>query len=504
VLGAVQLVNDLEGKDEFDERDVAFLEAFADDAAAALRKAQLLDAERRARDLKALIEVSNEITATFETERILLSIVNLARRAVPFERCVLALHEVAGLRVRAISGEAVVDRKQPAVRVLEEFLLWAAERREPLVVNDVSSDTDPLAAQLRRSFPSYLESSGAAALLMLPVADAEGPLGVLLFEFASLDALAQWTREAAELLAAQAALALRNAQLYRDVPFISWLEPLAQKRRALLALPRSTLLRWGAAALLVLALLTLVRLPLRVGATEATVRAAVQRPARAGIEGIIAGLHVRSGETVAPGQVIASLRNEELAERVESVQGQLRVAQQAALAGDARGDAAAAATERARAASLADVVNTLRREARTLRVLAPSGGVVLTPRLEERLGDYVGAGEPVAWIGEPRWAELELRIRQRDIGVAREGQRVRARVSAHPGVLFEGSVVAVAPLAEQLADDAHYTVRAVVDNRSGLLRPGMAARARILADPVPLGGWLFRRPWRWLQYRLWW
>src|SRR5690606_17059170 len=128
----VQLVNDVSGKDEFDERDVVFLQAFADDAAAALRKAQLLDEERRARNLKSLIEVSQEITATFDTERILLSIVNLAGRAVPFERCVLALHEGGGLRVRAISAQPTVDRRSEAVRRLEEFLLWAAERREAL------------------------------------------------------------------------------------------------------------------------------------------------------------------------------------------------------------------------------------------------------------------------------------------------------------------------------------------------------------------------------------
>ena len=504
VLGAVQLVNDVSGKDEFDERDVAFLQAFADDAAAALRKAQLLEAERRARNLKSLIEVSQEITSTFDTERILLSIVNLAGRAVPFERCVLALHEGGGVRVRAISAQPSVDRRSEAVRRLEEFLLWAAERREVLHVGDVRSDSDPHALQIRRSFPAYLESARVASLLLLPVADAEGELGVLLFEFAQPDAPEEWAREAAELLASQAALALRNAQLYRDVPFISWLEPLAQKRRALLALPRARLLRWGGALALAAALLVLVRVPLRLGAAEAEVRSAVQRPVRAGADGIIAALHVRSGESVHAGQVVASLRNDELAARLEEARGDARVAERAALAAEARGDVATAAAERGRAASLGDVVATLAREAASLAVVAPSPGIVLTPRLEERLGEYRTAGEPVAWIGAPEWAELELLVRQRDIGEVREGQRVRARVSAHPGVLFEGTVVALAPQAEERDGDALYTVRAVVDNRDGLLRPGMSARARVLADPVPLGTFIFRRPWRWLQLRLWW
>jgi GAF domain-containing protein/multidrug efflux pump subunit AcrA (membrane-fusion protein) len=504
VLGVVELVNDVSGKDEFDERDVAFLEALADDAAAALRKAQLLDAERRARNLKALLEVSHQITSTFDVERILVSIVNLANRAVPFDRCVLALREASELRVRAISAEEKVDRKSEAVQRLEEFLLWAVERREPLSVSDVRADDDHQAVAIRRSFGPYLESSRALSLLVLPLADAEGELGALLFEFRQADALEEWAREAADLLAAQAVLALRNAQLYRDVPFISWLEPLAQKRRALMAVPGGTLLRWAAVAAVVIGVLTLVRVPLRISASEAAVRSAVQRPVRAGADGVIAALHVRSGESVVAGQAIASLRNEDLAARLEEAQGALQVARRAAFTADARGDAGGAALERARSASLGDVVAALARESGTLRVVAPSSGIVLTPRLEERLGEFRGAGEPVAWIGDPDWAELELSVRQRDIGAVQPGHHIRTRVSAHPGVLFEGTVVAVAPLAEQVDGDARYTVRAVVDNHAHLLRPGMAARARILADRVPLGAFVFRRPWRWLQLRLWW
>jgi GAF domain-containing protein len=504
VLGAVQLVNDVGGKDEFDDRDVAFLEALADDAAAALRKAQLLDSERRARNLKALLEVSHEITSSFDTDRILLSIVNLANRAVPFDRCVLALHQGAGLQVRAISAEATVDRSAAPIGRLEEFLLWAAGRGERLFVPDLADESDVLAAQIRRSFGEYVEESGVAGVFVVPVADAEGELGLLLFEFARPHALAQWAREAAELLAMQAALALRNAQLYRDVPFISLLEPLAEKRRALMAVPGATLLRWAVAAVAVLAVLTLVRLPLRVGAADAGVRSAVQRPVRAAAGGIVEDIRVRSGERVEAGQIVALLRNEDLSARLEESRGELAVASRAALGAEARGDAATASAERARAASLAGMVAVLEQESAALHLAAPSAGVVLTPRLEERIGEYRSAGEPVAWIGDPAWAEIELRVRQRDIGSVREGHRVRARVSAHPSVLFEGTVLAISPLAEAEVGEALYAVRAVFDNRDGLLRPGMDARARVLADPVPLGAIVFRRPWRWLRLNFWW
>jgi GAF domain-containing protein/multidrug resistance efflux pump len=503
VLGAVQLVNDEGGKDEFDEKDVAFLEVLADDAAAALRKAQLLDAERRARNLRALIDVSNEITATFDTGRILLSIVNLAARAVQFQRCVLALREGAGVRVAAVSGQAEVDRSSEDIRRTEEFLLWVAERGGPLHLPDVSAGDEP-APQVRRAFGEYLTGAKAAGLLVLPVADAEGELGVLLFEFAEPDALDQWGRESVELLAAQSALALRNAQLYRDVPFISWLEPLAERRRALMRLPGATLLRWLGVVLASLLILTLVHIPLRIGTAAADVRSAVQRPVRTAAGGIIEEVHVRSGDVVAAGQQVATLRNDELAARIRELRGDLQVSQRAALAAEARGNAGQAAAERARSTGIASVLDVLQQESATLRVLAPTAGVVLTPRLEDRLGEHRQPGEPVMWIGDAAWAELDLRVRQGDIGAVREGQRVRARVSAHPEILFEATVVAVAPMAEGSGSDALYTVRALVNNEAALLRTGMEARARILGDKVPLGTWIFRRPWRWARLNLWW
>ena len=237
-LGAIQLVNDVGGKDVFSIEDVAFLESLADDAAAALRNARLFAAERRAHNLRALLEVSNEITSTFDLDRILLSIVNLAERAVRFERCIIAVRERDELRVRAISGEDDVDRKSATVKEIERFLQWEAQRGDALFLNDVQA-SDPEAVALRERFASYLKESGARGLLILPVADAEGELGRLMFEFGAPDVLTDWMREAAEMLANQAALAMRNAQLYADVPFISWLEPLAQKRRAFGALPAS-------------------------------------------------------------------------------------------------------------------------------------------------------------------------------------------------------------------------------------------------------------------------
>lgn len=503
-LAVMELVNDVGGKDEFDERDVAFLELVADDAAAALRNANLLAAARRADNLRALLEVSHEITSTFDLERVLFSIVNLAGRALHFDRCVIALGEDGRQEVRAISGETHVDGKSASVRQLADLLAWTADRDGALLIQDTHAEDDEAAVSLRHRFPDYLASSRARSVLVLPIEDAESELGRLVFEFAGPDALDAWTREAAGLLATQAALAIRNAQLYADVPFIALLEPLAQRKRALMALPRATLLRYAGVAAAIFVLLFVIRIPLRAGATDAVVHAGIQRPARAGVGGTLEEVLVREGETVAAGQVVAVIRNDALQFRLADAEGGLRLSERVMLAAEARGDAAGAASARLQAVQLRSAVSLLREEEALVQVRAPAAGIVLTPRFEEQAGTWVGAGEAVLWVGDADSAEVRLRVAQHDVGLVQPGDRVRARVPSRPDVRLEGRVYSVAPRAEVINGVPYYTIRAAFDNSAGLLRPGMTARARVLTRPRPIIQHVVRRPWRFARMHLWW
>jgi GAF domain-containing protein/multidrug resistance efflux pump len=504
VLGGIEVINERSEDGVFEEEHRLFLEALADDAAAAIRNAKLFQAERQARDLAALLEVSREITSTFDIERILVSVVNLAGRAVRFDRCILALWHDDQLRVRAISGEEQVNRKAAAVREIERFLDWAAERGGELFLPDLNDRDEELVAQVHDRFARYLEETRVQGLFLVPMEDAEGRLGVLHFEFATPHRLSEWGREAATLLANQTALALRNAQLYADVPFISWLEPLAEKRRALAAIPGRTWMRYAAAALVVVLVLALVRVPLRLSASEANIRAAVQQPARAAAPGIVDAVWIQEGQRVEAGTPVARIRDEELWRRMREAEAAVELANREELAANSRGDAAAAAAARVRAGEVADALALFRREIERGQVLAPATGVVLTSRLDEIVGSFVAAGQPVTWIGDPARVEIELRMWQDDLGDIRIGDRVRARVSAHPTVTFQGRVVAIAPRAELVAGVPTYAVRAILDNREGLLLPGMAARAKVVTESRPLAVFLFRRPWRWVRMRLWW
>lgn len=506
VLGALEVANHRGDGERFDHGQLAFLLALADDAAAAIRNARLYEAERRARDLKSLLAFSHEVASTFELDRVYPTIVNLAGEAIPFDRCVLGVWEQDAMRVAAVSGQESVDRRSAAMRELERVLAWVGGREEPLEVEEAQDDGEEAVETLRRRFSDYLSGGRVRSLLGVPLRDGEGPLGVLLFESASPQAFGGWRREAAELVAASAVLSMRNAQLYAGVPFISVLEPLARKRKAIASLPRSRLIRYGAIAAIALVVLAAVRMPLRISGQEAQIRAAVQRPAHAGVAGVLEELLVSEGTRVEAGAPIARLRDEDRLRRIRELEGSLELARREAATANARGDAAAAGRARIRSEESAAALALLREQEARALVRAPSSGIVLTPRLEERLGTYVRAGDAVAWIGDPDWVEVELRVGQADVGAVQDGDRVRVRVPAHPGVTFEGRVVAIAPRAEVAAGEIEptYAVRAYLDNGLGLLRPGMDARAKVLARSRPIGAVLLRRPARWFSLNSWW
>jgi len=506
VVGGIAVANRRGDGDVFDPGQLAFLTALADDAAAALRNARMLEAERRARDLHALLDFSHQVASTFELDRIHLSIVNLGGEAIPYERCVLGVWGVEGVEVAAISGEQAVDRRAVAVRELEAFLDWVGERGEDLRIPDVADEDDPAASRLRGRFGEFLERNAVRGLLTLGIGDAEGRLGILLFEFARPHAFTEWHEEAADLLAASATLALRNAQLYAGVPFISLLEPLGRKRRELARLPRATLLKYGAIAAAIVLALSLIRLPVRVAARESSVRAVVQRPVRAQVGGVIDRVLAEEGETVAAGEPLVFLRSDERRRDVLAAEGDLAVARREAAAADAVNDGVGASLARVRAVEADQTLAVLHRQDEWSTVRAPSEGVVLTPRMNEKVGSRVAVGEPVAWVGDPAWMEAELHVDQADIGLIQLDDVVRLRVEAYPAVTYEGRVTAIAPRPDTVAvaGAGTFAVRAVLDNRAGRLRPGMDARAKVLTDSRPLWVVLFRRPWRGLRMGFWW
>ncbi len=505
-VGAIQVVNKQQGSGVFDQHDRELLEGLAAIAAPALRNAQLHAAETRAHDLALLHEISREITATLDLDRVLQSVVNLASRALTFDRGAVGLYENGKCDIRAVAGQEKIDPTDPALRDLIARAEWAAGRGESLYLSDREAPTSDAERVFVTIFGEDLAGNDVRSAIYLPLRDEEGVLGVLLFESATPDFASASQRELAAILANQTAVALRNAQLYHQVPMVDALGALAAKKQALLALPRRRVLTYAAVALLVLALLTLIRWPLRVVGAEPTFRPTGMAPVRSLVDGVIERVLVGEGARVARGDALAQLRATALASDREATAADAATADRMASLAASRGDAAEERLHRLRAASLRRELALLDEELELTTVRAPSDGVVLTPRPEERTGTSLSEGDLLLVVGRTDTLELELAVDQRDILRVRPGQDVRLRVDALPQRTFRGTVISVAPLPVASEDAVRYPVRAVVPNPEGLLRPDMAAYARVLTDPASAATRILRGPVRWARlawWRLW-
>jgi len=281
---------------------------------------------------------------------------------------------------------------------------------------------------------------------------------------------------------------------------------LAAKKRALLALPRRRLQAYAVLGVVGLAAVTLVRWPLRVVGDAPVFRAASYAEVRTLVAGVVERVVVREGTLVPRGAPVAKLRDAELgAERVAAAAA-ADGAEQLAAAAESRGNAGEARVQRARASALRRQVALLDERIAATTLRAPSDGVVLTARPEERVGARVDEGDVVLAIGRTDSLELEFGVEQREIGRVAPGQAVRVRVDALPQRTFDGLVTFIGPVPSASGGAVRFPVRARVSNVEGRLRPGMAAHAKVLTARTSVAGRVARGPVRWLRlvwWRLW-
>jgi membrane fusion protein (multidrug efflux system) len=229
-------------------------------------------------------------------------------------------------------------------------------------------------------------------------------------------------------------------------------------------------------------------------------------PIRATVGGLVTQVLVEEGDPLEQGQVLAVLRDDALEIQLREAEAEQASAERAAATARARGDESAARVAEISARERAGRVRLLTDQVARTRLTAPVGGVVLTMRPWERVGEWLDAGETFVLLGRTDELELEARVPQRHIDRVSPGQEVRLKVEARPEKTFVARVTEIAPQAERPEEDATeptFVVRARIDNEEGLLRPGMQARAKIVGDRRPLG-WIVIRPLvEWMQLRFW-
>jgi len=205
-IGALNILS--RHRDQFTTRDVEIVRQFGAHVAIALVNARLFDRIRRdAEAFETLAEIGREVASVLDLDELFARIALLTKRVIDYRTFgILLLNEERGeleMKLALQYGEKV---EVPRVLLGEGVVGYAALHREAVLVSDVSQD------------PRYIKLvPDVRSELAIPLLLKDRCIGVVDLESPELDAFSKRDVEILTLLASQAAVAIENARLYKEV-----------------------------------------------------------------------------------------------------------------------------------------------------------------------------------------------------------------------------------------------------------------------------------------------
>ena len=501
LVGVVEAMNRVD-RTPFDEDELFTLSSLTETASTALHNASLLLAERKVEILETLNTVSHEITSTLNLERMLQTIVNAPQAVIPYERAAIVLVQGGRFKLSAVTGLTQVNADSPDIAPLNEILQWASLSEETIHVSQRAEEIDSDREETRAKFKKYFAESGMRSFYARPLNDDTGRVGMLSMESSDPDFLGPAHIEILELLAGQATVALRNAQMYKEVPFISVLEPVLVRKRKFMAMEKRRRTLYLVLAGAALFFLVACPLPLRVDgdAVVAPGRRALIQPE---VEGVVGRVYVHEGQAVQQGQVLAEIEAWNLRSAVAEAQSRYETAMLQMNRALATNDGGEAGVHRVQADFWKAELGRAQQSLEKAQLRSPIEGVVATPHVENFAGRKLQQGDSFAEVVDTSQAIVDVAIDDVDAGLLKVGQKAVVKLNSYPTRTFRGVVVIVSPKAELLHETLVFYARVGVLNADGAIRSGMEGRGKIYVRWYPAGYVFFRQPLLWLYSKVW-
>ena len=501
LVGVVEAMNKLDGT-PFDDDDLFALSSVTETASTALHNASLLAAERKVEILETLVTVSHEITSTLNLERMLQTIVNAPQAVIPYERAAIALEQRGRFKLSAVTGLTQVNADAPDLAPLNSILQWAALAEEVVNVRQQGDEIDSDREETRAKFKQYFAESGMRGFYAIPLNDDTGRVGILSLESSDPDFLSSMHIELLQVLTSQATVALRNAQMYKEVPFISVLEPVLERKRKFMALEktRRTMITVAAAAALIF--LVVFPLPMRVDG-DATVGPGQRAQVQPEFEGVVSKVFVHEGEAVKRGQLVAEMDAWDIRSELAGAQAKYQAAllqMNRALAGNDGGEGG---IQRVNADYWKGEVARAQELLSRAQLRSPIDGIIATPHVETFAGRRLQFGETFAEVVDTANVVVDVAVDATDVALLRTGEKAVVKLNSYPTRTFHGDVAMVSPKGVAAGDERVFYARVAVPNPDGALRMGMEGRAKITSGWRTSGYVFFRKPVLWIYSRIW-
>ena len=228
--------------------------------------------------------------------------------------------------------------------------------------------------------------------------------------------------------------------------------------------------------------------------SDSVLEAEICRTIVAPQEGYIAEAHVRAGDLVREGDLLATLDDQDLRHeqrKWQSQRAQLFREYRKALAGADRAEVAILSAKRAQAEAQLKLVE---RQLARAKLVAPFSGLVVKGDLNQALGAPVKRGEVLYEVAPTNEYRVVLKVDDRDIGLVSPGQRGQLKLSGIPDKSVNITIDRLSPVSSATGGRNFFRVEAVMDNHLDLMRPGMEGVAKIDICQEKLL-WILTRRW---------
>jgi multidrug efflux pump subunit AcrA (membrane-fusion protein) len=129
--------------------------------------------------------------------------------------------------------------------------------------------------------------------------------------------------------------------------------------------------------------------------------------------------------------------------------------------------------------------------------------VIVTPRLEERVGQNLSRGAEFCVVADVGTVSVEVAVPEEDSSLLRPGQAVDVKVNPYPTRSFHGEVTRVGARIREEGKDRFVIAEVNLANSDGSLKTGMLGRAKVRAGQRKIITLLLRKPARWLYGKVW-
>ena len=171
------------------------------------------------------------------------------------------------------------------------------------------------------------------------------------------------------------------------------------------------------------------------------------------------------------------------------------------------------AAERARCERVSGEFEFLKKQKQLLVVESPVSGLVLAPRLREKVGQFAPQGSVLCQSEDPGIPHVEIFVSEDDAALIQPGQAVQLKARSLPFETFTGVVARIAPGAakpqeavasQQAVIRQSVVVHCTVEGADNKLKSGMTGFGRVYRGYNKVGSILLAKCYRYIRTEFWW